>query len=75
MKLLLDTHVLLWWLDDNRALAQGTKNINLDRSAVPASHLSRYAGSGPASFAAAAPAAAAAGPNRFSRHSKFSFFV
>ena len=26
MKLLLDTHVLLWWLDDNRALAQGTKN-------------------------------------------------
>ena len=26
MKLLLDTHVLLWWLDDNRRLAQGTKN-------------------------------------------------
>jgi len=26
MKLLLDTHVLLWWLDDNRALAQGTKD-------------------------------------------------
>jgi len=26
MKLLLDTHVLLWWLDDNRALAQRTKN-------------------------------------------------
>jgi len=25
MKLLLDTHVLLWWLDDNKALAQGTK--------------------------------------------------
>jgi len=26
MKLLLDTHVLLWWLDDHRALAQGTKD-------------------------------------------------
>ena len=26
MKLLLDTCVLLWWLDDNRTLSQGTKN-------------------------------------------------
>ena len=25
MNLLLDTHVLLWWLDDSRALSQGTK--------------------------------------------------
>jgi len=25
MKLLLDTHVLLWWLDDDQSLAKGTK--------------------------------------------------
>jgi PIN domain nuclease of toxin-antitoxin system len=32
MKLLLDTHVLLWWLDDNRALAEGTKKRIADGS-------------------------------------------
>ena len=32
MKLLLDTHVLLWWLDDNHALSQGTKERIADGS-------------------------------------------
>jgi len=32
MKLLLDTHVLLWWLDDARALAPGVKKRIADSS-------------------------------------------
>lgn len=32
MKMLLDTHVLLWWLDDNRALAKGTRKRIADGS-------------------------------------------
>ena len=32
MKLLLDTHVLLWWLDDNRTLAEGARKQIADGS-------------------------------------------
>ena len=32
MKLLLDTHVLLWWLDDNQSLSEETKKQIADAS-------------------------------------------
>ena len=32
MKMLLDTHVLLWWLDDNRALGKGARSHIADGS-------------------------------------------